>query len=153
LTALRVYLAGASREVERAQYWSKAIRSCSELALVSTWHQTAKSWAGTDHTYPLQDQRNIAAVDLGEVSAADCLWLRVPHAPSIGAFVELGFSLAHRKRVIVSGPGCDSSIFTALANFRSPDDSLAFAELLRLAASQTQPVPVPAQASVRPGAM
>lgn len=136
---IRVYLSASSREHERAVYWAEVVRSNPDLRLVSTWQDTAKSWAGNDARLPLQDQQNVARVDLNEVRNSDVIWLLYPTEQTCGAFVELGFALAWNRRVLSSGPACTSSIFTSLTS-RFSKDADAYREIVRLSCVQTQPM-------------
>lgn len=131
-----IYVSGASRDHERVAYWVDIIRRNQLLTLTSTWHKTAAQWAGQDARLPVEDQRNVARVDLSAVHRADVVWLLMPpSAGSAGAFVELGYALAHQKRVYVSGTNCSASIFTSLARVRDTDDRVVYHEICRYAES------------------
>ena len=137
---LSVYLSAASREHERALLWADVIRSNPDLTLVSTWHDTAKNWAGNDAQLPFADQQNVARVDLDQVRTADLVWLLFPKLQTCGAFVELGFALAWSRQVITSGRECASTIFTSLAARRFMTDAEAYREIVRMTCAQTQPM-------------
>lgn len=136
---ISVYLSGASSERARVDHYADLIRRHPDMALVSTWHQSSS--LGKDALLPTQDQRNVAQVDLGEVYRSQVVFCLAPsRGNSIGAWVELGFAIAHSKRLIVSGPDCADSIFTALAHARYFDDADGYRELVRLACERTAPM-------------
>lgn len=128
----RIYVAAASREHARATTAADAVRECGGF-VCSTWLQTApEKWAGKDDRYDVDVQRQCAESDLADLRSADVLWLLWPTQPTVGAYVELGYALAHGTRVVVSGAGCHSSIFTAPC-FRDLSDDVGLCEVMRLA--------------------
>lgn len=136
MTALRVYVAGASAEPERVRWAMDAVRDAG-AAVTLDW--LAPIEAGVPANTGLSDaeRRQYARADLDAVVSSDVLWLLAPEAPSAGAWVELGHALRCHVVVIVSGPARKRSIFAALAVECDTDaDAL---ELVRgLAADQNE---------------
>ncbi len=138
-----VYVAGASREHERVKKWAAAIDRSSALEITDRWFDSAHEWIGTDHTLTRREQQVIAEREQQEIRAARIFWMLWPEThTSAGAFIELGYALAHRFHVarnydvIVSGAGAMRSIFTGTADYRSDSDALAFDAVIASARRQ-----------------
>ena len=139
-----VYLAGASRELERVQKWAAALERCSYITLAHRWFDTAHEWIGKDHTLSRKQQAHLAEDEQLAIRSARIFWLLWPETKSPGAFIELGYALSHRFHVaryyavIVSGDNASHSIFTATSDYRSDSDALAFDAVLSIASSYSQ---------------
>jgi len=141
---MKVYVAAASSEIERAEKWMAKLREAG-ITVVSTWPEVIrKVGAANPMTAPREQRAGWAMADLSELSHASLLW-RLLGAPSEGACTEFGYavlfaSLAHEARlagvemapkfkIITSGE--ERSIFTALApNYATDED--AFAAILQM---------------------
>lgn len=129
---MKVYVAGSSAEMPRAEHWVKALREAG-ITVTSTWTDVITSVGSANPIGVSPEQRRSwsytdLVVDLGP---ADWLWFLVP-PPSVqtrGAWVELGVAFAARKSIICSGD-TEQSIFCALGIERVSDEE-AFAELTR----------------------
>ena len=130
---LRVYVAGSSREMDRARAAMDYVR---ELGGVITfdWVAEIERVGSANDGLTDEQRRSSAAADLEGVEACDVFWLLAPETPSTGAWVELGIALGLREsiRIIVSGPGSKRSIFSALANIETPSDITAAHHIARL---------------------
>jgi len=133
---LRVYVAAASSEMERAEKVMQALRDTG-ITVVSTWPQVIrKVGKANPMDAPRRQRAEWAAQDLTEVAQANVLWLLLPEKETIGAWIEFGHALmiaaaAERAaamglpgafyRVICSGK--ERSIFTALVEHFETDDA------------------------------
>ena len=105
---MKIYIAGASRELERAR---AAMDWCREQGF-----EVAHDWVAdidrvrveggkSDGDLQLSEQMVFAIADLEAVESADVLWMLVP-PPSkhtAGAWVELGVAWSAKTKIIVSG--------------------------------------------------
>lgn len=147
-----IYIAAASCEFDRAERWARIIRGNSDLRLVSSWQDSARTWTGNDAYLPMSDQRNVAGRCYLEIARGRIFWFLFPQEPGFSAaFTELGIAISSGKKVVVSGVHSPRNIFTACGAFRSAGDDAAYDEVCRLACAATIPVPVPARSSDRPG--
>jgi hypothetical protein len=150
----KVYVAGASREIARAEGWMQELRAAG-IAVVSTWPEVIRKVAEAmklDHNVaaaanPMnasrEERAGWASVDLNEVGSATIFWLLLPDGkPSEGACTELGCALmlAAASKIAreqgLNAPdyqlvcsGVETSIFTALAD-HFPTDDAAFAAII-----------------------
>lgn len=136
----RIYLCGSSRELERVRLYEEGLRGYRSIEVVSTWTQTAHEWAGKDARLTREEQEPHARQDLRELESADIVWCLWPTGPSYGAFVELGYAIALCKCLVISGPTCSESVFSALANYRDADDACAYREVLRIVSERLAPI-------------
>lgn len=137
---MKVYVAGASSEMERAEKWMAALREVG-IEVTSTWPEVIrKVGVANPMDAPRTDRALWAAQDLSEVSGSDVLWFLLPEGrPTAGAYTEFGYAVfmgaaASQARdagipgaplfwIIVSGK--ETSIFTALADhFVSDEEAL-----------------------------
>jgi len=135
---LPVYLAGASRELERVKKYAELLeRSGLERITYCWWQDIEANDVGTDHRLTRDEQCAYATGDLRGVYEAQLVWFLWPEAPSMGAPVEYGFALAVSRqnpmRLVVTGGKASSCIFTALAHYRDTSDMLGLAEVVRVA--------------------
>jgi hypothetical protein len=128
---------GSSRDLDRVNPIVDRVRAHPLMRLEHDWvtpvSEAIRS-GRTDADLTPGDARRHAREDLGAVLNADVRWLLAPppHAPSRGAWVELGAALASGGHVIVSGPHASASIFTRMATMFGADDT-AWSEVCRLA--------------------
>lgn len=112
-TAPRIYLAGASKELELCEHWRDELRRAG-FEITRDWMAICREprYAGVPpEEIPRHDRRQLAENDLAAVRAADAFWLVVPPpgSLSVGMWVELGFALRGRPyaspaRIVISGP-------------------------------------------------
>jgi len=135
-----VYLAGASKELERCQRWIQALRQ-EGIPITYDWTIPVTSFGSSGPALKDYEKRAFARADFRGVQEADVLWLLVPAAPSTGAWVELGYALRGagdfpdlrpgRKKIVVSPPCSDRCIFALLpAVVEYASDEEAFAAIL-----------------------
>lgn len=145
-----LYLAGASREAERARSTAAMLAKLSPgPVIVDRWFDDSDEWSGRDHLHTRAAQVAYSAGHERAIRDASIFWLLWPQQPSYGALCELGYATAHHwhmsparagwhpslasRAVVVSGPGCADTIYTGSADFRDPSDELAMIEVVRLA--------------------
>jgi len=129
---MRIYVAGASGELSRAEQAVEVVRSISGLHLTSDWPANVR---GRDANRGLSEEVRARESDIAieAVRSADLLWLLIPSVPTSGTWFEFGtFLEANRGRlgakVIASGGEHDVSIFTARANriFRTDGEAAVY---------------------------
>lgn len=132
---MRVYVAGASREMDRCAAAMALVRELGGT-ITCDWVEAIRAHGPANEGMTDEDRRSFATEDLKGVSDADVLWLLAPEGASAGAWTELGFALALRStrarldparpmRIVVSGPASARSIFSALADEEIPSDIAA----------------------------
>jgi hypothetical protein len=131
-----VYLAGASRELDRARFWRLRLVHAG-VAVASTWIDNISQVGAANPRDASPDQRRGWTWQcLAEVRHASVLWMLVPAigAETRGAWSELGYAAAiytpGRERIICSGD-TGQSIFTALGEEHETDE-FAFDAVLRV---------------------
>ncbi len=132
---MKVYVAGASAEIDRAERWMAELASAG-IIVTSTWPTVIRAVGEANPKEATQEEYiQWTNKDLEEVNAAHVLWLLSPIGKGVtttGAWVELGYAAAREKLIVASGP--HKPIFTnALASFHSPNDSSVFEYLKRRA--------------------
>lgn len=95
---MRIYIAGSSREIERAERAIKAVRELGHTITVD-WPAAMRAEAANgkgDHALTPEEQKRYAEADLDGVAGADLVWLLIPDRenPSVGAWFEAGYALA-----------------------------------------------------------
>lgn len=134
----RVYVGGSSAEIERAEQAIAELERAG-VHVTSTWPIVIRDTAGgaNPRDASTADRAHWSAVDLEQLRAADLLWFLVPStsAPTRGAWLEMGYALAHRKTIVLSGD-TRQSIFCALGHEYATD-----AEALSLILRVTERVP------------
>lgn len=133
---MRIYVAGSSVELERAERVMDALRlECFEITHDWTKDVRANTAAArTDADLTDHEAKAFASTDLRAIERAHLLLFLAPTTPTRGAWVELGYALAlagapegDLSSVYVSGPAARSSIFTRVADdvFASDDAAIA----------------------------
>lgn len=125
---MKVYVAGASSEMERAETWMRKLRGVG-IIVTSTWPEVIRSVGKANpRDATIAECKEWVMKDLGEIDAADVLWLLLPDLSTIGAWIELGFAHARNKMIVTSG--LHRPIFTpGLSNAHNKDDEQIFATL------------------------
>ena len=108
---ISIYIAGASKEMERCRRWRDAIYAAPRMSLTFDWPQAI---AQHDESFvtPAQNAKD----ELQGVLRADVFWLLRPSNHSTGAWTELGMAIVaavyqdKRREIVVSGRG-RSNIF------------------------------------------
>lgn len=102
----KVYLAGASKEIERARQWAEKLRDA-DIMLTSTWVEViGRVGAANPATASPEQLTKWTLRDIAEVQDADLLWLLLPAigVETVAAYVELGVAYVSEKRIVTSGP-------------------------------------------------
>jgi nucleoside 2-deoxyribosyltransferase len=126
--ALRVYVAAASSDLERAQHWMDELEAAG-VEVTSDWVQVIRA-VGTANprNASQEDRRDWVADDLSGVADADVVWFLAPQsAPARGAYFEIGYAWGSGIEVVVSGD-TRQSIFCAVGE--EFDDDLAAYEYI-----------------------
>lgn len=141
---LRVYVAGASKEIDRCRAAMDYVRELGGV-IACDWIAEIERVGSANEGLTQEQRRESAEADLCGIMGADVFWLLVPENDSKGAWVELGAALVSREIwrandavehptvIIVSGPGSKRSIFAALADLETPSDITAMRRVAELA--------------------
>jgi hypothetical protein len=127
-----VYVAGSSRELERAEAVIAALRSAG-VHVTGDWvghiRDCRAAGVATDAELSDDEARAVALLDLDALDRACTLLLLAPapEAPSCGAWVELGAAYLAGLRLVISGPHARQSIFTRLGHIYDTDDEAVLA--------------------------
>lgn len=135
MSALRVYVAGASVEVDMCAEFIGRLRVAGAV-ITHDWTSSVRANGGAaDASMPRAHRAAMVVEDFAGIAAADVVWVLVPEAQTIGAWVELGYARGLRKRVHVSGPHSRRTIFTEFcAHHETHEDAFRhFAERARAA--------------------
>jgi hypothetical protein len=135
---LRVYIAAAARELDRAKRMIAAARALGTVEITRDWTpdiDAAQAAGKRDADYSGEERRTFAAADLFAVRTAHVVWLLAPEEGGRGSWVEFGYALgsAPHASTIVSGPFARHSIFTELAHHVVQTDDEALRVLSALA--------------------
>jgi LmbE family N-acetylglucosaminyl deacetylase len=136
LSLVKVYIAGATAEIERAKKWHQRLTEVG-IEVVSTWITNVEAVGIGNPRHAAREERaSWARTCLREAAQADVLWLLTPgpEARTAGAWYESGFvygiARADGPTLIASGD-TKQTIFTALAD-EYPNDIDAFIAIIRL---------------------
>jgi hypothetical protein len=107
---MKIYLAGASKEIDNVKRYRDAV--------ISLGHEITHDWIAdiereaskgvTDHDLTDDEARRYAQKDLRGIASADLFWFLLPGLPSPGAWFEFGFAVRMFQgtgfpKLIVSG--------------------------------------------------
>lgn len=127
---IRVYVAGASSEIDRTEAAMSQVRAMPGKTLVMDWAANIrKHGASVPVGWTPEQKREEAQRCLDAVRTANIVWLLVPAVPSQGCWAEWGAAYAWHKTLVTSGP-VEASLFACLPAYRLPCDEDA-AVLLR----------------------
>jgi len=164
---MKVYVAAASSEIERAEKWMTMLRAAG-IKVVSTWPEVIRKVGEANPMNGAREERTYwAATDLAEVSTSEVFWFLLPDGkPTMGAYTELGYAVAlgamsqeARNAGIIDAPnywlvcsGVETSIFTALADHFTTDEEAFRALTLRqtLVGSLKKPISMVQEARSAP---
>lgn len=133
---MKIYVAAASAEIERASAFMQFVRELGH-DITHDWVPELRAQSVPESQLPVAVRRASAQADLDGVRRADLLVVLVPHeaVPSRGTWVELGYALGLRSvtdlapRVWCVGPFAMVTVFTELADARYFSDSAALTAL------------------------
>jgi hypothetical protein len=118
---MRVYVAASSKQLDRARMWMAALRAMGHT-ISHDWTASIEERGEANPPDATRDECwDWAIDDFAGIDTADVVWVLMPTTEGFGAAVELGYALALRKPVIVSGVW-NRSIFTAMAVCYDRDD-------------------------------
>jgi nucleoside 2-deoxyribosyltransferase len=120
---VKVYVAGSSAELERAQRWIDALRA-EGWTVTSDWPAVIASVGDANpRDASVADRRMWSHDDLRGVDNADVVWLLAPKVGTArGAYFELGYAMACGKHIISSGDTLQS-IFLAHTREYATDEA------------------------------
>jgi len=133
----KIYVAGASSELDMIRYVMKKLQDSGNLEITYDWTIPVAKFGSEGKELTSAERREYAAKDLAGVGGADYFWLLVPGNKSVGAWVELGAAISNRRspptynRPVIVVSGDLSSIFTELADKRFTTHEEALTWLLK----------------------
>jgi hypothetical protein len=124
---LRIYVAGSSKEMDRARKAMDAVRAHG-WTLTQDWVAIIEE-KGAPNLVDDVIRKQCAEADADAVLKSNVFWLLAPHTRTSGAWFEMGVAWMKRKQdgeilIIASGPG-EQSIFCALADCEFEHDGSA----------------------------
>lgn len=90
---LSCYIAGSSREVDRARSARSRLRACGVEILGDEWIEHCEQHGSLAADQPLETRATYASWDLMRVTQADVMLVLWPASPSVGTYIELGYAL------------------------------------------------------------
>ena len=136
---LRVYIAGSSRELDRAQKAAQLIQGIPGVVIVSEWVQCIQDVGASNPKAKEWQRREWAESDLTGVACSDLFWALLPMTPTSGFWFEWGYAVRARTTVLASGSERYQSIFTSLADYYVDSDDRATAVIRGLVQKGTWP--------------
>lgn len=128
-----IYIAGASAEAEKIAGFAESVVGAGWVIALPWWLPFTAGVLkyGADRDVRSDIRLHAAEEDLDAVRWAKAVWLVVPEAPSTGAWVEFGASLAYGRHTIVSGDW-RRTIFSELADerFDTHAEALRYLEVM-----------------------
>ena len=118
---LRVYVAGASKELDRCRGAMKMIERAGGVITLD-WVAAIEAEGLANEGLDNEKRQRYARADFEGVGSADLIWLLASPLASTGSWTELGIALALGKTIVVSGPARERSIFCSLATFETDHD-------------------------------
>lgn len=128
---LRVYVAGASADMEPARHAMQRLREAG-ATITEDWIAAIERAGNANSLADEVPARKAACDDLKAVRTADVVWIITPteRTHGCGLWIELGAALAYGVPVVISGPQSERSIFASLCE-RYVDADHALAAVLR----------------------
>lgn len=130
---LRVYIAGASDDLERVDQAARLIHAPDTIAVVSTWPASVrKAGAGNPRDASRWERLDWINDDLNDLDRADLFWFLAPtRSPARGAYFELGYMVGRARAVpLISSGDTLQSIFNAITREFASDEAAALHILL-----------------------
>jgi hypothetical protein len=121
-TSKRIYVAGASAQIELIENYLDALRLAG-WSITVDWCAAVRAAGNVASPEDPAVRKGAALADLEGVATADVLWLVQPEgsSTSTGAWVELGFGLAQRMNVTMARAlGGDESLASRLGANERP---------------------------------
>lgn len=120
---MRVYVAGASAELERARSAMRDLRGYG-CEITFDWTQAVEKFGSLGAVLSEEEKAQCARNDLDGVRAAEVVLFLTPEdkALTLGMWVELGAALALGKTLVLTGPSRNATIFCNLSPHRFVTD-------------------------------
>jgi hypothetical protein len=110
---LKVYVAGASREIERAKRMMAAVQHHG-MVVAYDWPARIEEAGSANEGLTAAVSKAASLEALGGVASSHVFWFLLPNDTTIGAYVELGYFLGIGKGIAIGSGGAHGvSIFTA----------------------------------------
>lgn len=122
---MRLYLAGASAELQLIEGYIKRILAETSHTITHDWTKAVRRYGANPPNMLLPDRKLASIEDLSGAFQADLVWLLVPAAASIGCYFEVGAAFQDGKQIIASGD-TRKSIFCSLFKAEYPTHEDAF---------------------------
>lgn len=150
---MKLYIAGSSKELDRAEKWMRRVAAVVGVELTWDWVQMIREKGG-GNDFPFLEKHGFAYTDMNAIRDADAFWFLLPcdhmtfggtwefgfacgmdHAPArVRGFPNASEPLFFEARsmlTVVSGLRKDAHIFTTLADAHFEADEDAFEYILR----------------------
>lgn len=128
---LRIYVAGASAEIERCEAFIARLRAAG-FEITFDWPAHIRKVGASNEGIDLATRKSSAEADIQAVRDAEWFVLLEPEeAKTIGAWVEMGVAIQAAIPVLWVGEG-DRTIFSELADASVSNDENAFYFLMGL---------------------
>lgn len=125
---MKIYLAGASEEVDQVRNYMTLVRDLGH-EITHDWTELVLKQGGNPREVSEERQQTWCLKDIQGVAGADLLWLLLPESRnSFGAAFEFGFAYAIGAYTAVSGDW-KRTIFSSCASRRFDSHALAFGAL------------------------
>lgn len=125
-----VYVAGASKEFDRAKRWIDELEKTG-IRVTYDWTKAVEKYGSCGSALTKSEKWFFARGDLRGIDEATFVWLLAPpvEATSIGMWIEFGYALyVQSKKILISPPVSDRCIFAELAQVvEYPTDEEAYA--------------------------
>ena len=128
---MKIYLAGGVLEREEISKYMRKLEAIG-YEITCDWTKSEGLVPGNTSDADLsdEDQKKFAIADLKGIDDAYFVWhIVASYKGSRGAYVEIGYALAKKKILIVSGPDARKTIFHSFAHHHRDTHQRAF-ELL-----------------------
>jgi len=124
---MKVYVAGASSEMELCAQWIRKVRECGHEIILDWVEVIRKAGSANPRDASIEQLQEWAKPDFDASRNCEIFWLLIPETNSIGCWVELGIALDSVSRstlypgvvigphIIISGDW-KRTIFSALAD-------------------------------------
>src|SRR5271163_2783065 len=118
---MKVYIAGASKEIDLVERYVRAVRNLGHVITHDWCAEIRKVGDANPRDLPRGEVAMFALEDLNGVATCDLLWLLIPQNNSAGCWIEFGYALKTQvsagskgiPSLMVSGD-FEKSIFCAL---------------------------------------
>lgn len=128
---MKLYLAGASLDIELIELWVRRIENETNHTIPYDWTKTVRRQGANNPDWLLPDRKLYSVECLQAAFSADLIWLLMTRTPSIGAYFQVGAAFQDGKQIIVSGD-TKRTIFTSLFRHKYTSHEEAFQAIRKL---------------------